>query len=59
MKLGLKTLVLKVSQCDDDLDDVENGMADMKQWLLRMKGLQDVHISGVYVSLGESVVFTI
>ncbi|XP_021960318.1 uncharacterized protein LOC110856168 [Folsomia candida] len=45
---GLKTLVLKVSQCDDDLDDVENGMADMKQWLLRMKGLQDVHISGVY-----------
>lgn len=54
--LGLRTLEIFVpiysDECDD-LDRVENGRAQMKQWLLEMKGLNDVHISGIKVSLAE------
>lgn len=71
--IGLKGLKIQFKnylgrEGSDDLDlvssspvvYVEDGMVRMKhlkQWFLQMKGLEDVHISGIEVSLVESVLF--
>lgn len=52
MVSGLKTLEIRLSShAYDDLGRVEDGMSQLKQWLLGMKGLDSVTISGIRVSL--------
>lgn len=57
--LGLKGLEIRFSNVlkpfSDDLNLVEGGRKQMKQWLLQLKELEDVQISGIKVSLDENI----
>lgn len=61
MTLGLRGFKIRFNEkrndFSEDLDLIEDRMAQMKQWLLQMKGVDDVYISGIRVSVFKVFLF--